>query len=439
MHAGRRHRPPGGGDSPGASAGGRSAGKRTLVEQVYPVQLKAAASPPSAQGTDANGVAHDADAAVAGAASSSGAPVDPAVRGPFESSLGVDLSAVRVHTGPSSADAASSLGARAYTTGHDIHFAAGAYDPASQDGRHLLAHEVAHTVQQRGGAAVQRKLDVSAPGDAAEHEADRAADAMTSGRPFTIQAAGGAAVGRVHRDYYAEMAALDAAKTTANKSMAQSDWYMVGRRLNGFSNDDITSYVSKRMSVGERSHTLSAATAVAPELDRVVLSIKAVDKEAGRIADVYRGWDLAVAKPDWERAANLLNAMGESDQQRRLRPLTWAQKMDLQAASRGNARVASAIEKSEKERVATVVSAYITAIAGGDWVRGANQLHGMDDAGIETRLKDLLFTQLMAIRNVATPRIIAACDKDLARRRSEDKPDALGTDETQEGGVPKVV
>ena len=136
---------------------------------------------------DDNGVAAGADDAVAAAASSSGAPLPGELRERFETSLGADLSGVRVHTGAESAAAASAVGARAYATGNDIHFAAGAYDPASTTGQHLLAHEVAHTVQQQGGPAVrQHKLEVSTPGDAAEVEADRAADAMVSGAPAQV-------------------------------------------------------------------------------------------------------------------------------------------------------------------------------------------------------------------------------------------------------------
>jgi hypothetical protein len=81
-------------------------------------------------------------------------------------------------------DAATAVGARAYTIGQDIHFNAGQYDPGSQTGQHLLAHEVAHTVQQAGSApSRQYKLEVSQPGDGLEVAADTAADAMVAGRP----------------------------------------------------------------------------------------------------------------------------------------------------------------------------------------------------------------------------------------------------------------
>jgi hypothetical protein len=143
---------------------------------------------------NADGVAPGADTAVDRAAGSQGAPLPAGVRTQFESSLGADLSAVRVHTGADSADAASAVGARAYATGQDIHFADGQYTPEGGAGLHLLAHEVAHTVQQAGGAgAPQYKLEVSAPGDASELEADRAADAMLAGAPAIVTSASGLA------------------------------------------------------------------------------------------------------------------------------------------------------------------------------------------------------------------------------------------------------
>lgn len=137
---------------------------------------------------DANGVADDAEQAVAAAGSSSGLPLPEPIMRKFESSLGADLSGVRVHSGDASATAASTVGAKAYTMGNDIHFGAGYYDPSSRDGQHLLAHEVAHTVQQGGGSPLRFKLEVSTAGDATEVEADRAADAMVTGASVSIAA-----------------------------------------------------------------------------------------------------------------------------------------------------------------------------------------------------------------------------------------------------------
>ncbi len=149
---------------------------------------------------DANGVADDAGHAVNAAASSSGQPLPDHIMRKFESSLGEDLSGVRVHTGTASADAAGAVGAKAYTIGQDIHFGAGQFDPSSSGGEHLLAHEVAHTVQQRGGSPTrQNKLEVSSPHDDAEHEADRAADAMVAGSPFALRGAGPGAARKLAR------------------------------------------------------------------------------------------------------------------------------------------------------------------------------------------------------------------------------------------------
>ena len=116
-----------------------------------------------------------------------GASLPAPLQAKFERSLGTDLGDVRVHTGAASASAAGGLAARAYATGRDIHFGRGAYDPASRAGERLLAHEVAHTVQQRGAAGPpQTKREVSAPGDRHEVEADLAADRMVDGQPAQV-------------------------------------------------------------------------------------------------------------------------------------------------------------------------------------------------------------------------------------------------------------
>jgi Domain of unknown function (DUF4157) len=136
---------------------------------------------------DGNGVADGAQAAVADAAQSSGGPLREDLRVRFEQSLNADLSAVRVHTGSESIAASKAVGAKAYTVGNDIHFGAGQYQPDDPFGMHLIAHEVAHTVQQSGAVAQrQHKLEVSTPQDGAEVEADRAADAMVSGRSAQV-------------------------------------------------------------------------------------------------------------------------------------------------------------------------------------------------------------------------------------------------------------
>lgn len=170
---------------------------------------------------DDNGVAAGADHAVASAASSSGSALPDTVMRKFESSLGADLSSVRVHTGGASEHAAHAVGAKAYTMGQDIHFGASQYDPHSDAGQHLLAHEVAHTVQQGGGTPQrQNKLEVSTPFDAAEHEADSAAAAMVSGRSFAVTMGAG-----VQRKVFRDIAPVPGEKakiSVADKAQART-------------------------------------------------------------------------------------------------------------------------------------------------------------------------------------------------------------------------
>jgi hypothetical protein len=77
-----------------------------------------------------------------------GAPLPHRTREVMEERLGYDFSAVRVHDGPSAAQAASGLSARAFTAGRDVVFGRGQYSPDTQSGQALLAHELVHVVQQ---------------------------------------------------------------------------------------------------------------------------------------------------------------------------------------------------------------------------------------------------------------------------------------------------
>jgi len=120
--------------------------------------------------------------------SSDGESLPAAMRSAAETSTGTNLADVRVHTGPASSAAAKTLGARAFAHGRDIYFGAGEYRPGTARGDHLLAHEVVHTIQQRGqptGAALAKR-DMSEPGDAAEVEADRVADSILGGAPAVV-------------------------------------------------------------------------------------------------------------------------------------------------------------------------------------------------------------------------------------------------------------
>lgn len=89
--------------------------------------------------------------------SSTGRPIEAGTRDLMESRFGHDFSDVRVHADDQAAEAARSIEARAFTTGRDIVFGAGEYQPSTSQGQRLIAHELAHvTQQQASGTAIQR-------------------------------------------------------------------------------------------------------------------------------------------------------------------------------------------------------------------------------------------------------------------------------------------
>jgi hypothetical protein len=100
----------------------------------------------------------------------------------FGRELGADLSGVRLHTGNDADSLARSMDARAFTSGSDIFFRSGAFNPGSPDGQRLLAHETVHAVQQAsgpvGGTPLTGGVLLSDPQDAFEREAARKANGI---------------------------------------------------------------------------------------------------------------------------------------------------------------------------------------------------------------------------------------------------------------------
>lgn len=115
------------------------------------------------------------DAVLAG----SGRPLDALTRSTMERQFGHDFSGVRLHTDAIAARSAQAVHALAYTVGRDVVFGQGQYAPQSASGKRLLAHELAHVVQQRGASGSAGAI--GRPDSALEHEADRAADRVSGG------------------------------------------------------------------------------------------------------------------------------------------------------------------------------------------------------------------------------------------------------------------
>ena len=113
-------------------------------EDAQTLQTKSA-EPPGSTVNEAPGIVHEV-------LRSPGQALDAPTRAFFEPRFGHDFSKVRVHTDEQAAQAARSMSAEAYTVGNQVVFAADRYAPSLTGGRRLLAHELAHVVQQSGRA-----------------------------------------------------------------------------------------------------------------------------------------------------------------------------------------------------------------------------------------------------------------------------------------------
>ncbi|NER87820.1 DUF4157 domain-containing protein [Moorena sp. SIO3A2] len=96
-------------------------------------------------------------------AKGSGMSIAESIRKPMEQSFGADFSGVRVHSDTQSDQLNQSIQARAFTTGKDIFFRQGEYNPGSQEGKKLIAHELTHVVQQTGGQIQCKSQSDSVP------------------------------------------------------------------------------------------------------------------------------------------------------------------------------------------------------------------------------------------------------------------------------------
>ena len=141
-------------DSPGERAAEHAA------EMIRPGLSRPAPSSGSGGPTDSVRVPSVVDSVLR----SLGRPLDSGARAFLEPRLGHDLGAIRIHSGPQAAEAASKLGAIAFADGPRIVLGELAPDPASIAGRRLLAHEVTHVLDDSQGAGVlHREISASLP------------------------------------------------------------------------------------------------------------------------------------------------------------------------------------------------------------------------------------------------------------------------------------
>ena len=119
--------------------------------------------------------------------------LDSNTRAFFEPRFGHDFSRVRVHSDAEAAASARAMHASAYTVGRHMAFDVGKYEPGTKEGQKLIAHELAHAVQQNQAATIGR-LSLGEPSDQSEREAGRSSEAIHDGpvsirsqRPLSVQ------------------------------------------------------------------------------------------------------------------------------------------------------------------------------------------------------------------------------------------------------------
>lgn len=121
---------------------------------------------------------------------SPGQPLDIGTRSFMESRFGHDFSQVRVHTDAKAGESARAVDALAYTVGNDVVFGSHQYAPASTTGRELLAHELAHVMQQSDFVSGTTPTRISQPSDSGEANADQLSRAALAGERYAPQVSG---------------------------------------------------------------------------------------------------------------------------------------------------------------------------------------------------------------------------------------------------------
>jgi hypothetical protein len=155
-------------------------------QRVSRVAISQPAAPTPSPGPDVPPIVHEV-------LHSPGQPLDPATRAFMETRFGYDFSQVRVHGDVKAAESARSVDAQAYTVGRDVVFSEGGYTPHSRQGSQLLAHELAHVIQQERGGASPPPIR----GGMLEQDASAAASALVAGHgPIHVSGASGPGLAR---------------------------------------------------------------------------------------------------------------------------------------------------------------------------------------------------------------------------------------------------
>jgi len=199
-----------------------------------------------------------------------GQPLAAAVRRPLEQHFGTDFSQVKIHTDGRADTLNRSLQARAFTTGQDLFFRQGEYNPQSTAGQQLLAHELTHVIQQGTGRLVQRRerdatLQLSQPGQLqAKLIQRRVAPAPATAEPTATPAAGEAEATTLPTPEERAAALAKAATARANAAQVQSQNQATSATLTARADSDTSAAQAATQALTAKVAAPTAEPAPAP-------------------------------------------------------------------------------------------------------------------------------------------------------------------------------
>ncbi|MEH2027375.1 eCIS core domain-containing protein [Nostoc sp.] len=200
----------------------KSLDNRTLQRQEVPEDEEELQMKPMAQRQAEAGIAAapDLEASI-NQARGGGQAIADNIREPMEQAFGADFSGVKVHTDGQSDQLNQSIQARAFTTGQDVFFRQGEYNPGSRGGQELLAHELTHVVQQNGGAVMRSPLP---PQQLSQHTAIVSPSASIADRAIQGKVAitGNSQISSLAQPGCLQMVPWNSANTTAVGGLSSS-------------------------------------------------------------------------------------------------------------------------------------------------------------------------------------------------------------------------
>jgi outer membrane protein OmpA-like peptidoglycan-associated protein len=177
-----------------------------------------------------------------------GRPLPASTRFFFERRMGHDFGAIRIHTGARANQLAKSVKARAFTHSNHLVFREGEYQPDTSPGRHLLAHELTHTIQQRASSpagqhasTAQRSPEIQACDDAAAPQIQRVCEVTPAPAGLGCQEATSSAGTGTNISFGLDSSAISAADQSRLSAIAAA-WHAGGGvaiiRIDGFASCD---------------------------------------------------------------------------------------------------------------------------------------------------------------------------------------------------------